>query len=252
MNLLILGGTTEATAIANALAGDARFAATLSFAGRTQRPLAQAIPTRTGGFGGVAGLAAYLRQHRIDALIDATHPFAAQMTAHAVEAARRTATPLLVVLRPAWTPEPGDLWTEVASMADAAAALGPVSRRVLLTAGLKDLTPFAATPWHDYIVRSIEQPPPGLLPPSALFVAARGPFEIAGERRLLIEHRIEVIVTKNSGGGATEAKLQAARELRLPVVMLARPPVPQAEIVLAAGAALAWLEARHAAAPRGV
>ncbi len=251
MNVLILGGTTEATAIGRALAGDARFNAVLSFAGRTSRPLAQAIPTRTGGFGGIAGLAAYLRERRVEALIDATHPFAAQMTAHAVASARETGVPLLAVLRPAWRPEPGDRWTEVASMAEAARALGTARQRVLLTVGQKDLAPFAAAPWHDYVIRSIEPPQPETLPPSVTFIAARGPFHEADERALLTGERIAVMVTKNSGGDATEAKLAAARSLGLPVVMVARPPAPEAEIAPSAEAAVAWLH-RHHAAPRGV
>ena len=135
MNLLILGGTTEATALARALAGDGRFSATLSFAGVTRRPASQPIPIRVGGYGGVVGLAHYLRQHRIGALVDATHPFASQMTANAITAAQQTGTPLLVVLRPAWQPTAGDHWTMVASMEAAAATLGSVPRRVLLTIG---------------------------------------------------------------------------------------------------------------------
>jgi len=250
MKLLILGGTTEATELGQALAGDARFDATLSFAGRTQRPLAQAIPTRTGGFGGIEGLAAYLRDHAIDALIDATHPFAAQMTAHAVAAAQQTGVPLLVVLRPAWVPGPGDQWTMVPTMQAAAAALGPVPRRVLLTIGQKDLAPFTAAPWHDYLTRSIE--PPSVSLPQVRFIAARGPFVLDDERHLLQAERIEVIVTKNSGGGATDAKLEAARQRNLPVVMVARPPAPDAETVPDAASALAWLARRHAASPRGV
>ena len=250
MKLLILGGTTEATELGRALAGDARFDATLSFAGRTQRPLAQAIPTRTGGFGGIDGLAAYLRDHAIDALIDATHPFAAQMTAHAVAAAQQTGVPLLVVLRPAWVPGPGDHWTMVPGMADAAAALGPVPRRVLLTIGQKDLAPFTAAPWHDYLIRSIE--PPNVSLPQARFIAARGPFMLDDELALLQSERIEVIVTKNSGGGATDAKLEAARQRNLPVVMVARPQAPDAETVPDAASALAWLARHHAASPRGV
>ena len=251
MNVLILGGTTEATALAHALAGDGRVRATLSYAGRTQRPLPQPVPTRTGGFGGVAGLAQYLTEQCIGALIDATHPFAAQMTAHADAAARIAGTPLLVVLRPAWQPAAGDDWTEVATMADAARALGAAPRRVLLTVGQKDLSPFAAAPWHDYVIRSIEPPPPEALPPRVSFIAARGPFVAADEIRLLTERRIAVMVTKNSGGAATDAKLAAARALGLPVVMVARPPPPEVATVATAEAALAWLERLHAA-PRGV
>lgn len=251
MKLLILGGTTEATAIAAALAQDARFDATLSLAGRTSRPLPQALPTRTGGFGGIDGLAAYLRAQRIDALIDATHPFAAQMTAHAVAAARATGTALLIVLRPAWRPEPGDRWTMVADMAEAAAALGPEPRRVLLTVGQKDLLPFRAVPQHDYLIRSIEPPPAEVLPPRMRFLPARGPFTEAEETRLIEAEAVQVIVTKNSGGAATEAKLAVARRLGLPVVMVARPPAPDALTAPDAAAALDWIETRHAAL-RGV
>jgi precorrin-6A/cobalt-precorrin-6A reductase len=251
MNLLILGGTTEATALARALAGDGRFSATLSFAGVTRRPASQPIPIRVGGYGGVVGLAHYLRQHRIGALVDATHPFASQMTANAITAAQQTGTPLLVVLRPAWQPTAGDHWTMVASMEAAAATLGSVPRRVLLTIGRKDLAPFRAAPWHHYVLRSVDPPPTEALPPHVTVIAARGPFELDDEARLLRDERIDIVVTKNSGGSATAGKLSAARHLGLPVVMLARPPLPQTDTVGSVGEVLAWLQQRHAAAPRG-
>lgn len=250
MNLLILGGTTEASALARALADDPRFRATLSLAGRTRHPLPQPLPSRVGGFGGIEGLAAYLAEHRIEALVDATHPFAAQMTRHAAEAARRTGTPLLVVSRPAWEPSPGDRWIDAPDMTAAAAALGPHPRRVLLTIGQKDLAPFAAAPWHRYVIRSVEPPPPECLPPRAEVIAARGPFAEADERRLLATRRIEVLVTKNSGGEATHPKLAAARALGLPVVVVARPAQPPGiETVATVAEALAWLARRHGAAP---
>ncbi|GAC1345945.1 MAG: cobalt-precorrin-6A reductase [Acetobacteraceae bacterium] len=252
MNVLILGGTTEASALARALAGDGRYSATLSLAGVTQRPLPQPLPVRSGGFGGPEGLARYLTEHAIGALIDATHPFAAQMTRHAAAAARATGTTLLVVRRPPWQAEPGDRWTEVADMAAAAQAIGEAPRRVLLTIGQKDLAPFAAENRHRYVVRAIEAPGAASLPDGAVLIQARGPFAEADERRLLLEHRIEVIVTKNSGGAATQPKLSAARALRLPVIMVARPALPDGvATVPGAAAALAWL-ARHAATPRGV
>jgi precorrin-6A/cobalt-precorrin-6A reductase len=250
MNLLILGGTTEASDLGRALAGDRRVRATISLAGRTQRPLPQPLPARVGGFGGVEGLSRYLTDHRIDALVDATHPFAARITANAISAARMAGAKLLVVIRPAWLPAPGDNWTMVPDMAAAATALGDTPRRVLLTVGQKDLSPFRAVPWHHFVLRSVDPPPPDAVPPDVTVLAARGPFLETDEHRLLVEHGIDVIVTKNSGGAATQAKLVAARKLGLPVVMVERRPLPQAETVGSIADVLAWLERLHAA-PRG-
>ncbi len=246
MNVLILGGTTEASALARALAGDRRFRATLSLAGRTRQPLPQPLPCRVGGFGGVEGLAAFLSEQQIGALIDSTHPFAAQMSRHAAEAAWLAGTPLLAVSRPAWRPEAGDRWLPVPDMEAAAQALGRATRRVFLTVGQKDLAPFAVAPWHSYVVRSVDPPPPETLPPQAEVITARGPFAEPDERRLLVERRIEVLVTKNSGGEATRPKLAAARALGLPVVMVARPdPPPGVERVATAAEAVAWLARQH-------
>ena len=250
MNLLILGGTTEASTIARALAHDARFNAAISLAGRTRHPAPQPLPCRVGGFGGVEGLASHLTAHRINAVIDATHPFAARMTRNAENAARLTGTRLLVVQRPPWQRQTSDNWIDVPDMKAAAEALGAAPRRVLLTIGQTDLAPFAAAPWHQYVLRSVDPPAPDALPPRAEVIAARGPFAEAAERDLLITRRIEVLVTKNSGGGATGAKLAAARALGLPVVMVARPPPPQAETVATAAEALAWIEHLYHAQPR--
>lgn len=250
MNLLILGGTTEASAIARALAHDTRFNATISLAGRTRHPAPQPLPCRVGGFGGAEGLAGHLTAHRIDAVIDATHPFAARMTRNAENAARLTGTRLLVVWRPPWRKQPADNWIDAPDMEAAAEALGPAPRRVLLTIGQKDLAAFAAAPWHHYVLRSVDPPAPDALPPRAEVIAARGPFAEAAERDLLITRRIEILVTKNSGGGATEGKLAAARGLGLAVVMVARPPAPQAETVATADEALAWVERLYHAQPR--
>ncbi len=246
MRILILGGTTEATAIARALAGDARYDPVLSYAGRTSAPKPPPIPWRAGGFGGVAGLAAYLREEHIVALIDATHPFAARMKANAVAAAHEAGIPRITVLRPAWEAGPGDRWIAAATMAGAYDALGPVPRRVLLTVGRQELAPFRAP--HRYWVRSID--PPDTMPPNATLLTARGPFAAADEQALLEAHRIEVVVSKNAGGEATAAKLEAARALGLPVVMVARPPPPEGPVVPDAAAALAWLA--HQRALRGV
>lgn len=253
--VLILGGSAEASALARRLAGDDRFAPVLSLAGRTKAPVLPPIAHRIGGFGGIDGLAQWLRESGADLLVCATHPFAAQMRRHAIEAARRTATPLLIVERPAWAPVEGDRWTQVADMAAAADALGQAPRRVLLTVGRKDLAPFAAAPQHAYLIRSIDAPPAESLPPNAEVITARPPFGEACEKRLLEARRIDVVVTKNSGGADTAAKLAAARALGLPVILVERPPAPDlggldARRAAEADAAMAWLEARHEAASR--
>lgn len=253
MKLLILGGTTEAMLLGRALADDPRFAAMISLAGRTRTPAPQPLPCRIGGFGGAQGLAQFLAAERIDALIDATHPFAEQISRHADFAARSVGAPLLSVQRPEWRPIAGDHWIPVSDMNAAALAIGGTPRRVLLTIGRKDLAPFAAAPQHRYVIRSVDPPPPELLPPNAEIIAARGPFLEEDERRLLAEREIEILVTKNSGGSATIAKLHAARALGVRVVMVARPPPAAGDRVTTVKEALAWLTLRHEAlSPRGV
>ena len=253
LRTLILGGTSEASALARSLAGDRRFDATLSLAGVTEAPVRPPIRLRIGGFGGPAGLLAHLLAEAIDVLVDATHPFAARISANAHEAADAARIRRIVVGRPAWQPRAGDLWTPVADMETAAAALGRSRCRVLLTVGRQELAAFAARPWHKYVIRSID-PPGEAAPPGAEIITARGPFELEDELRLLKTRRIEVIVTKNSGGSATYAKLAAANQLRVPVVMVERPPSPAGEVVTNAGAVMAILERLHQAAlvPRTV
>jgi precorrin-6A/cobalt-precorrin-6A reductase len=241
---LLLGGTGEALALARGLAGNPRFAALYSVAGRTRAPvLPEGLESRSGGFGGAEGLAAFLKAGAFDLLIDATHPFAAQISANAATASAIAVVPLLSLRRPAWTAQEGDHWQMVPDMAAAAEALGLIPRRVLLTIGQLELAPFRENPWHHYVIRSVEPPPVGLLPADCHCLGARGPFTLEGERALLAEYRIECLVTKNSGGSATEAKLEAARELGLPVVMVERPVLAQAgNPVSSVEAALVWLD----------
>jgi precorrin-6A/cobalt-precorrin-6A reductase len=246
MRVLILGGTTEASALARALAGDTRFDATFSLAGRTRTPAPQPLPTRIGGFGGADGIAQYVVERNIQAIVDATHPFAARITRNAAAAARAGGIKLLVLHRPPWRAGVGDRWHVVGNMQEAAEVLGATPRRVLLTIGRQDLAPFVQAPWHHYVIRSVDAPPCELLPPSAEVISARGPFIESEERALLSDRRIDTLVTKNSGGTATAAKLAAARELGLPVVMIARPASPEAQHVETVAAALAWLASRHA------
>jgi precorrin-6A/cobalt-precorrin-6A reductase len=251
--ILILGGTAEARELAGVLAPRDDLAVTLSLAGRTANPVKQAVPVRVGGFGGAEGLAAYLRAEQIDALIDATHPYAAAISANATEAARGANVPLIALRRPPWSPVRGDDWIEVKTMDEAAQALGKAPRRVFLALGRKELQPFTAAPQHVYLVRSVDPVDPPLAVPHAIYVTARGPFSEAEDRALIERHRIDAIVAKNSGGKATYGKIAAARTLHLPVIMLARPSLPEAKAVETVEEVLAWLDhATTFTAARGV
>lgn len=220
--ILILGGTAEARELAGRLAQRDNLEVTLSLAGRTLDPAPQPVPVRTGGFGGVQGLAGYLADNRIDLLIDATHPFARQISANAERAAERTATAMIRLQRAGWQPVAGDRWTPVASLPDAVATLGAEPRRVFLAIGRQEAHHFNAAPQHAYLVRSVDPLDPPLTVPEVDYVLARGPFVEADEVALLRDHRIDVVVSKNSGGAATYAKIAAARTLGLPVIMVER------------------------------
>lgn len=224
--LLILGGTTEARELAGRIATIDGYDGVLSLAGRTERPLPQPLPVRIGGFGGATGLATYLKSERIAALVVATHPFAARIAANAAEAARSAGVPAVRLLRPAWRAVPGDIWRGYPSLDALIEGLAGPPRRLLVTIGRQDAARFAAAPQHAYVFRSIE---PIDLPPAlghAVTIEERGPFTLEGEAALMRRHAIEALVTKNSGGEATRAKLDAARELGLPVLMVDRPPAP--------------------------
>lgn len=251
--ILILGGTTEARILAGRLGSRPELDVTMSLAGRTASPAPQPVPVRVGGFGGREGLADYLRREGIDALIDATHPYAAVISANALAAARDAAVPVVVLRRPPWTAVAGDCWTLVDGVADAIAALGEAPRCVLVTLGRGELDPLVAAPQHHYLIRSVDPVEPPLAVPHAKYLTGRGPFAEADERALLTAHGIECIIAKNSGGTATYGKIAAARALGLSVIMLRRPTVPAAAAVDSVEDALAWLD--HALAPaaaRGV
>ncbi|PKB25386.1 precorrin-6A reductase [Novosphingobium kunmingense] len=251
-NVLLLGGTTEANALARLLAAQG-VATTLSYAGRTENPRAQPVPVRVGGFGGVAGLADYLRKHRVTHLVDATHPFAATMSAHAVDAARLAGAAHVALTRPAWKPAPGDRWTRVPDIGGAVAALSGPARRVMLALGRMHVEAFLAQPQHHYLLRFVDTPerPPAL--PRHSLILDRGPFTVTGDSRLMQTHAIEVMVCKNAGGQGAEAKLLAARQLGLPVLIIDRPAMPDRAEVCRPEDVLAWLG--HDASPdadRGV
>ncbi|MFI9803292.1 cobalt-precorrin-6A reductase [Streptomyces sp. NPDC052301] len=224
-HVLILGGTTEARRLAADLADRPGVRVTTSLAGRVARPGAVAGELRVGGFGGAQGLADWLRTHHVDALVDATHPFAEKITAHAAHAAAATGVPLVVLRRPGWRPVPGDLRHEVDSLSGAAEALPGLGRRIFLSTGRLGLAAFAHLTALHFVVRSVDPPEPPL-PRHTELVLARGPFTVADETELLRTRRIDVLVTKDSGGEATAAKLTAARDLGLPVVVVRRPALP--------------------------
>jgi precorrin-6A/cobalt-precorrin-6A reductase len=245
--VLILGGTTEAAKLAQALAGNAAYAPLLSLAGRTRAPVPPAIPARTGGFGGAEGLAAFLRENFIAAVIDATHPFAVNISANAAAACRQERIPLAILTRPAWTPAPGDRWIDAEDGAAAATALGEEPRTVLLAIGRQDLSAFRGARHHRYLVRSVDAVAPADLPAGARQLLARGPFDTAGELQLLRDERIDIVVSKNSGGDATYAKIAAARQLGLPVIMVRRPQPRTPGAMHETSTVLAWLDAQRTA-----
>ncbi|MFD3473313.1 cobalt-precorrin-6A reductase [Streptomyces sp. NPDC058695] len=227
MHVLILGGTTEARRLAEALTtGHPGWRVTSSLAGRVARPLLPAGEVRTGGFGGADGLARALREHQVDALIDATHPFAGTISFHAAQAAATAHVPLLALRRPGWVPAPGDDWHGVASLEEAARHLPTLGRRAFLTVGRLGLEAFAGVRDVFCVVRSVDVPEPPL-PLRSQVLLARGPFTVEGERAVLREYGIDVLVTKDAGGEATAAKLVAAREAGIPVIVVERPPVPE-------------------------
>jgi precorrin-6A/cobalt-precorrin-6A reductase len=244
MTLLILGGTGEARTLAAAAVVHGGRRVISSLAGRVSQPLLPAGEVRLGGFGGPDGLAAWLRAEAVTAVVDATHPFAARISASAFVATATAGVPLLVLRRPGWQAQPGDDWTRVPDVPAAAAALEHRDGPVFLTTGRGGLAHFADLP-HRFVIRTVDPPDPPL-PADHVLIGSRGPYRLEGERAVLAEHGIRVLVTKDSGGEMTTAKLTAAREAGVPVVMVDRPalPDPHVETVADPAAALAWVLAR--------
>ena len=218
----------------------AGLAGVYSYAGRTDAPMGQPIHMRVGGFGGVAGLRDYLRSEGISHVIDATHPFAAQMSANAVIACEAEGVPLIAVERAPWVAGEGDRWTHVPDIAAAVAALDGPPRRVFLAIGRQHIDAFAVQPQHDYLLRLVDAPT-SPLPFPAEVVVARGPFDVADDTALMGQHGTEVVVAKNAGGKGAVAKIAAARALGLPVVMIDRPVIPPRPVVHSVARVMTWL-----------
>ncbi|EDZ46057.1 precorrin-6x reductase [Rhodobacterales bacterium Y4I] len=238
--ILLLGGTTEASALAKTLAG-AGMDAVFSYAGRTAHPVSQPLPTRVGGFGGIEGFAAYLEAENITHVVDATHPFAAQMSSNAVHACEAAGVPLCAFERPAWQAGEGDQWLHTDSIEEAVNALPDTPARVFLAIGKQNLTQFAAKPHHHYLLRLVDAPEADLPLPHTTVEIARGPFDAAGDTALLQRHAITHVVAKNAGGAGAAAKLTAARNLALPVIMIGRPEVPERPVMGSVAEVMAWL-----------
>ena len=239
MRILLLGGTAEARALAARLHPDVEVISSL--AGRVPDPALPVGEVRIGGFGGVDGLIGWLGQHRVDAVVDATHPFAAGISANAAAACATVELPLLRLARPAWDPAGA---ITVGSNAEAAAVVDKNGyRRVFLTTGRSGTQAFAGSPaW--FLIRAVTPPEPDTLPERNEVLLSRGPYTYDGERALLREHRIDALVTKNSGGSMTRAKIDAATDLGIDIVMIARPPAPDVRSVGTVDDAVAWVRSR--------
>ncbi len=248
MRVLLLGGTTEAGQMAKALV-EAGIDAVYSYAGRTNSPVSQPLTTRIGGFGGVTGLIAYLCDTNITHVIDATHPFAAGMSANAHQACRKLALPLIRLERPPWAAQNGDNWTLVPRIEDIPATLPDAPARVFLAIGKQQIGLFAAKPQHHYVLRLVDAPDATLPLPSTTVLLARGPFTTQDDKTMMQEHAITHVVAKNAGGIGAQAKLDAARMLGLPVIMADRPPLPGNNIAKDVAEVMAWL---NHSADRGV
>ncbi|MET4255551.1 precorrin-6A/cobalt-precorrin-6A reductase [Bradyrhizobium sp. S3.12.5] len=239
MRALILGGIADASLLAAEIAR-AGIDAVYSYGGRTRAPADQPLPTRSGGFGGAGGLADYVRREGITHVIDATHPFAAGMSRNAVEACAETGTALIALERALWAKAPGDNWIEVGDVNAAVAALPEAAARVFLAIGRQHIAPFAARPQHAYTLRFVD-PPEAPLPFAADVIVSRGPFTLDGELEMMRTRGINWIVARNSGGGGARAKIDAARTLGLPVIMISRPQLPDRLRVESVTEVMQWL-----------
>ncbi len=242
--LLILGGTGDAAKLAAQAVILPQLEVISTLAGRTTFPAPVASAVRIGGFGGKTGLVVYLREMKIDLLIDATHPFAAQISENAARAANEVGIPWLMLIRPAWEKSPEDDWIEVDSIEGAVTAIPATAERIFLTIGRQQLAPFARLQDRWFLMRSIDPPASDIILPPGKLLLDRGPFSLTQERQLLQDYRIQAIVSKNSGGDATYAKVIAARELNIPIIMVQRSIPPEGDRIVDVLGAIKWLRDR--------
>jgi len=247
--ILILGGTGEARQLADDLDRQGVDVLT-SLAGRVSRPRLPRGRVRLGGFGGPAALAGWLQEHAVTAVVDATHPFAERISASAARACASAGVALLRLDRPGFRQQPGDRWIRAGGLGQAAALVPSAGRRVLLTTGRQGLSAFAGVADCWFLVRCVEPPEPPL-PRQHELRLERGPYTLPGELALIDRHRIDLLVTKDSGGAMTEPKLEAARRRGLPVIVVDRPPRPEVPTVTTVAEALSWASRRAGAAAAG-
>ncbi|AGK59093.1 cobalt-precorrin-6x reductase [Hyphomicrobium denitrificans 1NES1] len=253
LNLLLLGGTSEAARLAKELACMPGIATVLSLAGRTSKAAPSPVPVRIGGFGGIDGLENYLRQENVDVVVDATHPFAAQISNNAATACTMANVPLLAIERPPWEQTIRDNWSEHATIEGAVTALPEEPSTIFSALGRSSIPLLCAKPQHRYVIRVVDPmtPPPELS--DAVIISARGPFRAEDDIALFREYRIVCVLAKNSGGDATYAKIEAAQQLQLPVYMVKRPTIVKRPAVTTIQDALAWITHHHSSrAKRGV
>ncbi|MDD1415331.1 cobalt-precorrin-6A reductase [Dolichospermum sp. ST_con] len=241
LRILILGGIGDAVELAAKVANIPGIEAIASLAGRTREPANLVGNVRIGGFGGVVGLVSYLREMQIDLLIDATHPFANQISENAAAATEEVGIPRLMVIRPPWKKLEDDCWLEVENNLAAAAVLANQAKRVFLTIGRQEIATFAHLQEIWFLMRMIDPPNNDVVLPPGLILCDRGPFTLENEQEILIKYNIDTIVTKNSGGNATYPKIIAARKLGIKVVMVNRPLIPPGERVPDVESAVQWL-----------
>lgn len=242
LNLLILGGTGEAADLVRQLPEN--IAPITSWAGRTKTPPNLPGEVRIGGFNGAEGLAAFLKENAIDAVIDATHPFAAQISKNAAEACEKIGIPRLLLKRPTWEKVKGDNWILAKDLADAAKQIADLGKRPFLTIGRQHLDAFAKIAEAYFIVRLLDQPQTPLPLPNHEIITGKPPFSLDGERQLIRDYAIDLLITKESGGTSTYAKIEAARLEEIPVLMVKRPAPPPGETADSIEAALKWIAAR--------
>ncbi len=238
--VLILGGTAEAAVLITKIQAISGVEAIASLAGRTEQR--NPVATRIGGFGGANGLVDYLRSQQINFIIDATHPFAAQISFNAAQAADECGINRLMLVRPDWEQQPGDRWISVASHQAAANILSGLADRIFLSIGRQEISSYAHLKSLWFLMRMISPPAANMPIPAGKIILEQGPFSLAQERSLFQAEQIGAIVSKNSGGDATYAKIIAARELGIPVVMVQRPSRPDGEQVSDVAAVLNWLQ----------